>query len=317
MTAQQTPPPPKQAISGFGLTLTVLGALCGALLTGVLEILQQREILQESDAWKLVSLTIGAALPPVVAALQQGGRRIRVVAAILLSVAALILAYFGLFAFTIVADKSPILPTPNQIAEWVDKVPPTPGDDGTKGSYAEGALKMTWTPRSVRCGDDGDCSEVTVTSEGAEQLRITGLEIQGDGNEYLKPTGCVGGPLNQNDHCTITLEFEYKSAPRSSTPVLVINQNFAGPATKIPIDAHGKGGPHPVDCTVPNVVRGTLADAEAKIKDARLVVGSERTEASSSVARGRVVRSIPAGGAPVDCHSTVTLVVSSGPERGG
>jgi beta-lactam-binding protein with PASTA domain len=67
-------------------------------------------------------------------------------------------------------------------------------------------------------------------------------------------------------------------------------------------------------CTVPQVVGLTEQEARTAISDARLTMGDVGTEASSSVAEGEVLRSTPAAGATPECGSTVTIVVSSGPD---
>jgi serine/threonine-protein kinase len=95
--------------------------------------------------------------------------------------------------------------------------------------------------------------------------------------------------------------------------VLVIHQNFKGPATTVPIDAHGKTGPK--TCTVPDdVVKGAQRDdAAAAIEAAGLVV-AEQSQTSTEDA-GTVLQVDPAAGEEVECGSTVTIVVAtSGPE---
>jgi PASTA domain len=316
MTSQATKPSPTPAVLGFGLALTVLGGVCGALLTEILNSLEQ------SDPRKWIALALGAALPPVIAALPQSKRQIQVGAAVLLSIAALVLAYLGQFAFTSATGRPPILPTPSQILDNATPTPtptststltpiPTPGDDaGVPGRYAEGDLKMAWTPKSVQCDDEGRCDDVVITSEGAKPLSITRLEIRGAAQEYVEPTGCVGVPLNQNDNCTITLDFDHASAPLSVSAVLVIHQNFKGAATEVPIDAHGGGEPGTPTCTVPEELVGAQrADAGAAITKAGLVVAEEFV--SSSQDGGTVLDVTPAAG-EVPCGSTVTITVSSG-----
>ncbi len=64
---------------------------------------------------------------------------------------------------------------------------------------------------------------------------------------------------------------------------------------------------------VPDVVGLTEADAKRRVRAAGLRPQSER-ESSVKVPAGIVIRSDPSSGRPVDRRSTVTLVVSSGPE---
>ncbi|HYO36010.1 MAG TPA: PASTA domain-containing protein [Geodermatophilus sp.] len=65
-------------------------------------------------------------------------------------------------------------------------------------------------------------------------------------------------------------------------------------------------------CTVPSVVGMARPQAVAAIQEAGLSVGSDVERADESAA-GTVVGSDPAAGSELECGSTVTLVVSSGP----
>jgi hypothetical protein len=64
---------------------------------------------------------------------------------------------------------------------------------------------------------------------------------------------------------------------------------------------------------VPNVVGLKQPDAEAKLKDAGLVLGPATQARSDTVAAGSVIRTTPADGVFVDPRSSVNLEVSSGP----
>ena len=65
---------------------------------------------------------------------------------------------------------------------------------------------------------------------------------------------------------------------------------------------------------VPDVTGKDPVDAAAELGSAGFKV-ARSTEASSSVAEGKVIRTDPAAGEPADEGSTVTMVVSSGPEQ--
>jgi eukaryotic-like serine/threonine-protein kinase len=65
---------------------------------------------------------------------------------------------------------------------------------------------------------------------------------------------------------------------------------------------------------VPDVVGLAEADAKRRVRDAGMRPGVQR-ESSVKVPAGIVIRSDPSSGRPVDRNSTVTLVVSSGPEQ--
>ncbi len=72
------------------------------------------------------------------------------------------------------------------------------------------------------------------------------------------------------------------------------------------------GGPEQV--AVPQVVGLTLASAEGRLDKVGLKSG-RREENSATVEKGRVISASPGEGEKVDKGSTVTLVVSSGPEQ--
>ncbi|MGH3443539.1 MAG: Stk1 family PASTA domain-containing Ser/Thr kinase [Nitriliruptorales bacterium] len=71
-------------------------------------------------------------------------------------------------------------------------------------------------------------------------------------------------------------------------------------------------GAQPV--VVPPVEDLSEEDARAELRAAQLVVGERRTEFSTEIARGRVIRTEPPAGRSVPIGSTVTLVVSAGEE---
>src|SRR5687768_11871615 len=102
MTTLSTAPRPTGAGPRFELMLAILGAVSAAILTGVLD------ELEVSTTGKLIGLAVGAALPPFVAV--AGPRRpVRVAAAVLLSIAAVVLAYGGWQIFAKVSGTQPVL----------------------------------------------------------------------------------------------------------------------------------------------------------------------------------------------------------------
>jgi beta-lactam-binding protein with PASTA domain len=64
---------------------------------------------------------------------------------------------------------------------------------------------------------------------------------------------------------------------------------------------------------VPSVIGATLAAATSAIEGKDLVVGAQSTQASSTVAAGKVISQSPSAGASVAAHSAVNVVLSSGP----
>jgi eukaryotic-like serine/threonine-protein kinase len=82
-------------------------------------------------------------------------------------------------------------------------------------------------------------------------------------------------------------------------------------AADAPINFIVSSGPPPVP--VPNVATLTESDAVDAVEAADLVP-QVRQEASGDVNEGRVIRTEPAAGTPVERGSTVVIVVSSGPQ---
>jgi serine/threonine-protein kinase len=70
----------------------------------------------------------------------------------------------------------------------------------------------------------------------------------------------------------------------------------------------------PEQVAVPQVVGLTLKSAQGRLQNAGLK-SSEREESSTTVEKGRVISASPGEGQKVDKGSTVSLVVSSGPEQ--
>jgi serine/threonine-protein kinase len=82
-------------------------------------------------------------------------------------------------------------------------------------------------------------------------------------------------------------------------------------AADAPINFIVSSGPPPVP--VPNVATLSESDAVDRIEAADLVA-QVREEPSGDVTRGRVIRTEPPAGTPVEVDSTVVIIVSSGPQ---
>jgi type II secretory pathway pseudopilin PulG len=222
MSTHPAPPSPR-AGSRFELLIAMLAAVCGAVVTGVLD------VMGVSGWGKLIGLACGAALPPFVA-MVGSRRRLRATAAVLLSVVAIVIAYSGLLGVAVVSDQKPVVPTPNEISKIIA---PGPSINTT-----EGAFGISTYPNEVQCNKNG-CDEVTVESTGTAQLRVTSLEITGDAADFVTAAGCSNARLDQGEECTINLTFNPSGAPDPLSGTLVINQNLRGPATKVPVTAKG------------------------------------------------------------------------------
>lgn len=236
-TTGATASPPKRGVPGFELTLTVLGAACSAVVTGVLA------AEGASTTTTLIGMALGAALPPFVGAVGPG-RPVRVGVAVLLAAVAAFIAYGGGQIFAKVSDTEPPLPTPEQIVTNLGGGGgggSGGGTDGTTGNALEhvsGALGLRVVPTPITCDEDG-CTPITVTSIGTAPLRVTSLEFEGDGGSYLRATGCENAVLATGQACTIVLEFSAENAPEAATTRLVIHQNLPEVPTLVPLEADG------------------------------------------------------------------------------
>ncbi len=236
MSTETRTPSPAEAGLRFQLTLALLGAVCSAVVTGVLD------RLGVSPTGKLIGLAVGAAIPPFIGVAGRW-QHVRVAAALLLTVGAVFLSYGGLRLFADVSGAAAIVPSPRQILERVTDGGDDPADDPTGDvEMAEGDLGIRVSPGSIRCDESGNCNGVTVTSTGTGLLAITGLEFEGEGSTTLQASGCEDAQLAQGDSCTVTIAFADGEPPGSVSTRLVIHQNFKGPATYVPLLAEGGGG---------------------------------------------------------------------------
>ena len=242
-TTQTTTSHPAGEVQRFRVTVTVVGAVCSAVVTALLA------AEGASLTSRLVGTAVGAAIPPLVGAVGPG-HEIRMTVAVLLTAAAVVLGYGGDQLVSGVTGKAPSLPTPNEIVtRVVDPEPQTPVEPEATGSLVESEppLEITVSPGAITCDDEGRCDTVTVTSTGTATLHVTSHEFEGDAASYLTATGCEDTLLEPGRSCTITPTFSPEDAPETVVTHLVIHQNFTGPATYVPVTA---GGDEPI---VPNL----------------------------------------------------------------
>jgi len=235
MTTNTTLPPARDG-RGLALALTILGAVCSAVVTGVLA---AQEV---STTEKLVGMAVGAALPPLVGAVGPGPR-IRVAVAVLMTAVAVVLAYGGGQLFAKVSNTEPPLPTPDAIATslpWQNHQ--DAGDQARSGNVLEersGELGIRVEPGAITCQAKDGCGPVTVTSIGTAPLEITSLAFERDAASFLTATGCQGVALAEHEQCAVSLRFSADRAPESVSTHLIINQNLPGKPTLVPLEAHG------------------------------------------------------------------------------
>jgi hypothetical protein len=230
----RTPSPP-QTTPRFPLTLAVLGAVCSALATGVLD------RLDVGTTGKLIGLAAGAALPPFVAVAGRW-QHVRVAAALVLTGVAVVLSYSGWQIVANVSGTPPVVPSIRQV---IDEL--SPGSNGQPGAIeqVEGDLGIRVSPGSIGCDGSGTCTEVTVTSTGTGLLTITGIEVEDGDPTGPLPSGCENAQLVQGQSCTVTLSAAEGVEPASRSTRLVIHQNFRGPATYVPLVVQGDGAELP------------------------------------------------------------------------
>jgi hypothetical protein len=225
----------------FALTLAVLGAVCSAVATAVLD------RLDVSDTGKLIGLAVGAALPPFVAV---AGRRqnVRAAAALVLTGVAVFLSYGGWQIFADVSGTQPVVPSIRQVIDELAGGGPAQAD---AIEQREGDLGIRVSPGSITCDESGTCGEVKVSSTGTGLLMITGVELEDGGT--TNSSGCENALLTQGQSCTITLSVAEDVEPAARSTRLVIHQNFRGPATYVPLVVEG------VDAQLPNLAVGAAA----------------------------------------------------------
>ncbi|HEX7349417.1 Stk1 family PASTA domain-containing Ser/Thr kinase [Brachybacterium sp.] len=159
---------------------------------------------------------------------------------------------------------------------------------------------------------------VTRTSPGGGESVRKGdqVEIWDASGEYPVPD-LVGTSLESATETLVDIGFEVESTERSDgeeSPGTVLEQTPPGGrsesiGTTIRLVVAAPEGP----VAVPNVTGQPLADAQQALADAGF--GHEHTEeASDTVEEGRVIRTDPAANEQVDRGTTITIVVSSGPE---
>jgi len=200
----------KQATEG--LVLSILGAVCGALLTNALN---------GSSAVRLIGTILGAAVPQLIT--QVGpGHRLRAGMAISVTTLALFAAYGGFTLFAFASDRESVVPLPSIV--------PQPGDPGGNGSGNAGR-GIEVNPDDVDCGDRPvvdellACGDVTVTSTGTEPLRISSVVFEPT-SPFGQSQNCVKkSPLPTGETCTVHVLFRPLGEPGPRAAQMIIKGN--------------------------------------------------------------------------------------------
>jgi eukaryotic-like serine/threonine-protein kinase len=135
--------------------------------------------------------------------------------------------------------------------------------------------------------------------------------------DQVNVPGVVGQTLDsariELDRAGLQVDVRRRADP---APANIVFDQAPGPGKKVDdgstVAVFVSNGPGTVK--VPDIVGLTEADAKRRIRDVSLRPQVEQ-ESSAKVALGIVIRSDPSARRPVDRRSTVTLVVSSGPQK--
>jgi hypothetical protein len=246
----------------------MLGAASGAAVAAALELLWAPPTIG-----KLVGATLGAALPPFVVVVGRR-RRIRVVAAVLITAVALGIYYSAQLGVAFATDTTPVLPAPLGIS------PPGPSQPSA------------WPPDTPP--QNSRPTSVAVPPVVGKPLRAA--------KGLLEKTGLVAGPVSAQASNTVP-----EGNVISSDPAVGAEVN-KGSAVSLMVSS----GPAP--CVVPAVVGKKIAKAREIIKASCVTVGDVVEQPSTAVPKGDVISSNPAGGIGVENDRAVSLAVSSGPK---
>ena len=182
-------------------------------------------------------------------------------------------------------------------AEVVEALPP-----GPPGESPEGRNRWPWIVAGVL---------VALAALGV----FLGLVVFSKNQVHVP--GVVGQTLDsarvELDRAGLNVDVRRRADP---APANIVFDQAPNPGQKVDdgssVAVFVSNGPGTVK--VPDVVGLTEADAKRRIRDASLRPQVEQ-ESSAKVALGIVIRSDPSARRPVDRRSTVTIVVSSGPQK--
>jgi FHA domain len=213
-----------------GLLLAISGSVVGTVLTGF----------AGTSQWGILA---AAALAPVVSTVFSTTRagdvgRVRVIAVLLLSAAALFTTWAGVSLADVVSGRS-VVPGSHERAMTF----PAPGGDRGSGDADEDPAG-TEPPAglALKVGSDVDCGivtvgarkachgAVTITSTGDRALHITGLELAGTHRSDFEAQNCVGKWLDRGETCEVAVWFGPTAAGWREAE-LVIHQNLPPPDT--------------------------------------------------------------------------------------
>jgi serine/threonine protein kinase len=127
----------------------------------------------------------------------------------------------------------------------------------------------------------------------------------------------TGGPPMHNTAATAVVPGDHRQPPpepekRRTAPLILLGLLLAALVAAAAILAPKLIGNSPNETAVPSIVGLTQADAEAKITDAGLTVGTVTQQADDSIAKGKVISQDPTVPGFVAPDSAIDFVVSTG-----
>lgn len=175
-------------------------------------------------------------------------------------------------------------------------------------SVAEGDVIGTTPAANAKATKDTEI--VMKVSKGSEKKTVPNVVGQqdGDAQNAITAAGLTVG--------TVTYEY-YDDVPKGQ----VVSQTVAGGKKVAPGTSVGltiSSGPKPPEkISVPPVTNTTLDNARQLLSSAGLKAGNITYQHSDTVESGNVISCTPGVGSSVDEGSSVSLVVSQGPEQSG
>lgn len=227
MAPSTSPEDRKQATNA--LVLSILGYVCGGLLTNALT---------TSPTARVIGTILSGAVPPLIATAGPG-HRLRASLAIGVTTLALFAAYGGFAVFAFASDKPSVVPLPRFVPDPAAK----PGIELSTESIDCGR-------REVGAQDSPECGTVTVESTGSEDLVVTEVGFNPQHQGFSQNQNCVKySPLHKGEQCTVTVMFTPPSdQPGTRSSLMYINENVPNDNIKhVTVRAEVEGSqPQPV-----------------------------------------------------------------------
>jgi uncharacterized membrane protein YeaQ/YmgE (transglycosylase-associated protein family) len=301
MNAQEPSRAQQQAEAAFYPTLAaIVGAVAGTLVTTALD---------KSPTVKLIGATLGAAIPPLIAAAGKFSR-LRLFGGIVAAVVALVLTYVGFSVPETALGMQNTFPVPAGVNPTDDPTPTKTTTTERKPGHCEGQLCILVEPMQVHCSADQCDSAVEVTSTGTTRLRIADIEFRGDIADRFSQTGnCANEVLIKDEQCSITL---HVAPGPGGTAQMRIHQNFKGPASVVSLEADTWPTTPPTTTTTPD---GPKPDFTLSAIPRCYVIPGGQLSGADGLTLMVVVKNI--GHAPYNGLVPFSLVSNTGLSAGG